>query len=138
MANLKNFDSINLVLNIESNLISQDQTFLNINGWYKIIKNSISGIFAQNNNLYFWWNGKDILITDEFKIEIESVNHNEKSLKMFKSDELLIQFNYTIQEQNLTFSPFEYIDESDFDWGVFLQKIVNNKKAKEEFVLNNM
>ena len=38
----------------------------------------------------------------------------------------------------LNISPFEYLDQEDFEWGGFIKKIINDENRKKTFIANLM
>ncbi|MCW5921687.1 MAG: hypothetical protein KIS77_05040 [Saprospiraceae bacterium] len=136
---LKNFDSANKYLDLDSNKIMEYSSQVKINGWYKLIDNIPSALLVTANRLYFIWNNKKKLITNNTYIKIDDLKDlNKKTLKLYEPAMLIFQFDYNVDDNYSNVTPFEYIDDEDFDWGLFVSNIINDTERKNNFIKNIM
>lgn len=135
---LKNFDSANEYLDLDSNKIIKCLSEVKINGWYKIIDNAPSALLVSANRLYFIWDSNKHLVTDSTYIKIDKSKILNNNLKLYEIETLIFQFNYDADENYSNLSPFEYIDDEDFDWGLFVSNIINDTERKNNFIKNIM
>lgn len=70
------------------------------------------------------------------KIEISGIN-TEKVFYLYDGTSMITKFIYPVEPSYNQLSPFEYLDDDEFDWGLFLLNIINNPLRKIEFINNN-
>ncbi|HBV14809.1 hypothetical protein [Chryseobacterium carnipullorum] len=109
-----------------------------INGWYKYINETLSAILVRDNNIYLLYGENNILIKKSYRVFLYRRNDTEYEFNLAEEDNILISFFFSQTCNKLNVSPFEYIDEDDFKWGVFLEKIINNEEKKINFITNLM
>lgn len=134
---LKNFDSMEDYYDLDShNFYVFGDLQKNI-GMYKISEGNMSAIIIEED-LIFLWQNQMFIISDDYhmKIRKEKIIDKHSVLKKFslyKLDLLLVEFNY-IAEVGYNIPPFDYIDDEDSDWGLFLLNIINNLERKKQFI----
>ncbi len=134
---LRNFEKANNYFDIESKKVIQLKGETKIQGWYNMIDNSLSALLVSQNKMYFMWEEDKYLIDDDISVKLINSYFPKRNLfKLFKLKKLLVQFYYKVPDNSLNFSPFEYIDEEDFNWGEFVAKRINNKEKKMAFIGN--
>lgn len=70
-------------------------------------------------------------ITNEYHIKLKDGNNNrERIFKLMKKDKFILSFIYEIDRIIEGNSPFEYIDDEDNDWGIFVENRINNLTKK--------
>lgn len=110
-----------------------------ISGWYKFINNKLTGLLVLNRKLYFLHGDDKYIVNDKFRVLIESTEINSiKRFRLFNGEKLIVSFSYNSPMQKLNIPPFEYIDEEDFRWGEFIEKIINDENRKNNFIMNLM
>lgn len=57
-------------------------------------------------------------------------NKRERIFKLMKKDKFILSFIYEIDSIIEGNSPFEYIDDEDNDWGIFVENRINNLTKK--------
>ena len=135
---LRNFDIAKQYFDYESKTEIEDGTNPKICGWYKYIDGLLTALFAADNNLYFSYHNDRFLITDNHKVLLSEHSQFDKNFSLLDNGEEVVRFLYPLPDPELNVSPFEYIDEEDFMWGEFIEKVINNSKSKEIFVVNTM
>lgn len=128
---LKSFDVFNEYLKLpdEKYYSYKDE---DINGWFKIVDNKISAIYALDNNLYFKYDFLEKRISEEAKVNIIPLLNNEKKFQLFLDSSLVIEFKYKSEDEKLKTEPFDYIEDEDFDWGLFVSNIINNRERRKQ------
>lgn len=134
---LRNFDFATKYFNLESKIELEDTSNPRINGWYKIINGLLSALLVEDNNIYFLYGDKRIRIMESCKVLLKNIN-TENELSLVRGSDVLIRFLYHLPDPKLNVSPFEYINESDFNWGEFLAEIINDRERQRNFVMNLM
>jgi hypothetical protein len=135
---LGSFDIFKEYYNIDEKRFCFFKTLQKTVGIYKIIENKLTGLLVEDNNLYFLYGEDKFLITDSHKVFLKVISKVENEFNLMNGDEVLVKFPYSLPNSELNVSPFEYIDEDDFNWGEFIAKIINDKKRQENFVTNLM
>ncbi|MET3129479.1 hypothetical protein ABID42_004603 [Arcicella rosea] len=140
MTILRNFDDANIFINLELKRNIQDSSISSCNGLYKLINNELSALFVSDYKLYFILGDEIKPVDDTFNVKIvNGSNGTEKLVKIFNDEVLVFQFSYAPPSTELlNIAPFEYIDEEDFNWGMFIENVINNKNRKRDFIRNLM
>lgn len=140
MTILRNFDDANMFFNLELKRNIQDSSISSCNGLYKYINNELSALFVSDYKLYFILGDEIKPVDDTFNVKIvNGSNGTEKLVKIFNDEVLVFQFSYAPPSTELlNIAPFEYIGEEDFNWGVFIGNVINNKNRKRNFIRNLM
>ena len=136
---LRNFDDVSMYFNLELKINIQNSSISSVNGIYKLIDNELSALLVLDYKLYFVLEDEIKLIDDTFSVNVENSDYdNNKIVKFFSNEILVFQFSYAPPNEFLNTSPFEYIEEEDFNWGMFIENIINNKHRKLTFIRNLM
>ncbi|RFS15040.1 hypothetical protein [Emticicia sp. C21] len=136
---LRNFNNAFQYFDFDSKKYIKKESISNINGWYMLIDNVFSGLLVLDSTLYFLWENEQFIVNDNLKVEIDRNYSQNKSLfKLLSFDRIIVQFAYETPKNLLNTSPFEYIDEDDFNWGEYLASIINNLDKKKQFLENLM
>lgn len=130
---LRNFDIAKQYFNYESKTEIEDGANPKIRGWYKYIDGLLTALFAADNNLYFLYHNDRFLITDHHKVLLSEHSQFDKKFSLLDNGEEVVRFLYPLPDPELSVSPFEYIDEEDFMWGEFIEKVINNSERKRSF-----
>lgn len=133
---LKNFDSFKEYLDLDSKEFYFFDKLHEVTGIYKIVKGTMTGLLVDDKKLYFLSGSDEILITEHHTVLLRQQNNTENEFMLLDRDEIVVKFLDSLPESNFNVSPFEYIDEEDFEWGEFLEKIINDNERKEAFISN--
>ena len=79
---------------------------------------------------------KEITLTATHRATVEKLADNKKKFSLFFNNDEIDRFEYIFSDELLNLSPFEYIDEEDFDWGFFLSEIINNPDRQRRLIDN--
>ena len=133
---LRNFYSANKVYDLTNKLLLTSTLNTKINGWYIENNDMFSAIYTIEYDLFLFVNEKEINITsDSYFAELVRLKDKE-NLKLYYDNVKEVEFIYDISESYSNVSPFEYIDDDDNNWGLFLIKIINDKNRKNNFIIN--
>lgn len=133
---LRNFYSANKVYDLRNKLLLTSTLNTKINGWYIENNDMFSAIYTIEYDLFLFVNEKEINITsDSYFAELVRLKDKE-NLKLYYDNVKEVEFIYDISESYSNVSPFEYIDDDDNNWGLFLIKIINDKNRKNNFIIN--
>ncbi|WP_428667806.1 hypothetical protein [Runella sp.] len=135
---LRNFDYATKFFDYKSKNEINDTSNPKINGWYKFISGILSALLVIENNLYFLYRDEMFLITDLHRVLLKETSKIENKFYLMNGNEVLVKFLYSLPESKLNVPPFEYIDETDFKWGDFIEKIINDRERKRSFIMNLM
>lgn len=134
MKYLKNFDEGSHFLDLESGEISVQNPEVDSIGWYKIIDEKVSAIYVKNGLVFLMYEEEVIPLNLEKKSRISTVDEKTKLFELIDKGKILISFLYEVENDLVGLPPFDFIDEEDFDWGLFLVNITNDPKRKTTFV----
>ncbi|MCO6505119.1 MAG: hypothetical protein J6568_06855 [Snodgrassella sp.] len=127
---LKNFDIAYQYINCENNNLIISNNLMKINGWCKNINNNLSALVVYDNKLFYLFD-KKYGITNEYHIKLKDGNNKrERIFELMKKDKFILSFIYEIDRIIEGNSPFEYIDDEDSDWGIFVENRINNLTKK--------
>lgn len=135
---LRNFDIAVKYFDYISNYEVENHSTPKICGWYKFIDGQISALLVNENKLYFRYGVNTYLISRSHKVTINKINNNESKFSLVDGNRVIAMFNYLNPVPFLNLPPFDFINQADQDWGMFLEKILNNEERKRNFVLNLM
>jgi hypothetical protein len=132
---LKNFDFAKKYFDFESKIEYEEIANPKIHGWYKFINEIFTALLVKDNDLHFLYGDNKILIQDNYKVLLNTTNNPlEKKFTILNTEEPLFSFYYPLPNPQFSSSPFEYIDDEDFKWGDFIEKIVNNQDRRRGFI----
>lgn len=135
---LRNFDFATKYFDYASKTEFANTSNPQINGWYKYIDSLFSALLVKNNKIYFIYGEQKILLNESHRVLIKRINHTQSEFRFIDGSNILIKFLYQLPDPIFNASPFEYIDEDDFEWEEFIAKIVNNQELQRNFVMNLM
>lgn len=109
-------------------------------GLYKIVdNNTFTAIYVEDSKLFFIYDSNTSIITDDYQVVLSKTNKKYwKKAEFYKADSLILEFTYEWQESYVDIPPFSFIEDEDFDWGLFLSNIINDKKRKDRFIKAKM
>ncbi len=131
---LKNFDVFKEYFNLDTKEFCSFEQLQKTVGIYKTLDGIMTGLLVEDTNLYFLYGEEKFLITDSYKVLLKKISKAESEIALSVGNEELVKFLYPIPNLELNVTPFEYIDEEDFKWGEFIEKIVNDKERRRNFV----
>ncbi|MCR8559143.1 hypothetical protein KXD93_15910 [Mucilaginibacter sp. BJC16-A38] len=107
-------------------------------GWFTDIDGLISGLFADHNKLFLQLNDLRYVVDERTTAKTEILNVNgQRKFSLFDETSLIASFKYSVEIAFNHIPPVEYLDDDEFDWGLFLSNIINNASRKTEFINNN-
>ena len=133
---LRNFDSASTYFNSQLKIELKDINNPKINGWYKIINDRISALFVRDSQLYFKYGSLEKLINGDLHVVINKKSINEAEFSLCDEDNVLVNFLYDVPNSIVITSPFEYLNDDDFQWGIFIMNIINDKERRGNFIRN--
>jgi len=135
---LRNFDFATKYFDYESKTELEKTPHSPIKGWYKFINELLTGLLVTNNKLYFLYGDDKILINESHRVLLKGSTTTKTEFSLFYGNDIILKFLCPLPDLKINVSPFEYIDEEDFNWGAFIAKIINDGERKRNFVMNIM
>lgn len=132
---VRNFEAFNQYYDIDSNSFITSISVMDIIGWYKTVDKFVSILFVKNNKLNISLGDVNHQVNDNTQAKIEDLSDKMKRFMLLESNKVILFFDYDFQSNYSATSPFEYIDDEDFDWGLYLSNIVNNKNKRNNIIL---
>lgn len=103
-----------------------------------MIKSIMTGLFVEDGILYFLFGEEKFVVTEFYQVLLEEKSDVENKFSLINGNDVIVSFLYSKPDAKLNVSPFEYIDEDDFNWGEFIAKVVNDKERQRSFIKNLM
>jgi hypothetical protein len=142
---LKNILKWDSYFDIESNEEIINSNYLPIIGWFTYIDGNMSKLYVENGELYFSYIDFLLHIKKCYFVRLKELkqldDHTISKVfslfekRLFKKDKKLLEFEYTA-EVNYNIPPFDYIDDEDSDWGLFVANIINSTERKKNLLKN--
>mgnify|MGYP006357738991 FL=1 len=136
MCLLKSFEKGNEYKDIISNTIYILSFNENSVGWFKYIKGVLSAVYVQENSLFFKFGNYCVNVFDIIECSVTYIDDNYSSFTLYDVNRLKINFCYKHNKELYAIEPFDYIDEEDYDWGIFLCNIINDKERTMNIIQN--
>lgn len=134
-----NYDLFKEYYNIDTKQFCYFENIQKTIGMYINIKGILNGILVEDGLLYFFYGEENFLITESHQVLLEVKSNTESKFSLINGNDVLVEFLYSKPSSELLYcSPFEYIDEDDLDWGVFIEKIINDKERQRNYIMNKM
>lgn len=133
---LRNFDYANKYFDYVTKVEMENNKVDKINGWYKFINGILVALLVLDNKLYYLYDSDKYLLTNNFKVVLEKNDLLNKCVfNIFDNQKKLISYSYNLPDQTINITPFEYIDDEDFKWEEFVEKIINNDSRRNDFIV---
>lgn len=136
MTLLKSFDAYNLYFDVDSKSIIESVSVVRYFGWYKVVNDLLTGLLVKSRKLYFLYGTSEILVSDQFHSEIKHNDESNSTLELYEGSELICKLTYQTDNFLHGIAPFEYIDEEDFDWGLYISNTINNPETRSNLIDN--
>jgi hypothetical protein len=133
---LSNFDVFKEYYDLDTKQFCSFESAQKNVGTYKIIGNIMIGLLVEDKELYFLYGNDKFLITESYRVLIKERSKLENEFTLLNGNDVIVRFLYPLPDPKLNISPFEYIDEDDFKWGDFIEKIVNNPERRKRYMSN--
>ena len=95
--------------------------------------NKLIAVFAKNNKMYFQYGESIIEINDDCNVLHKELTKEQREFRFYKKGELLFSNKYIVDLSLYGIQPFDYIEEEDFDWGLLMSNLINDKERREVF-----
>lgn len=128
---LQSFDSAKEFLDTETLLVKISEDKAVTSGWYKIVNGKICAFYVKNSNLILKYGENDFLISGLSKAKSILIKDCIYTFQLFHQSRIVCEFLYESDKSLFNIAPFDYLDEEDFDWGLFLSNIINDTERKE-------
>ncbi len=136
--NITSFDSIFTCLDYSH--LKQFKIHVNDVTWgsYLLVGEKLVVIFFEGERLMMTVATHLFHITENTSAKIDEVDTSKKLFKLFENENLLVEFEYTLHDPHYKIPPFEYLDEEQYDWGLFISNIINNHARQSLIIENNV
>jgi hypothetical protein len=101
-------------------------------GWYSQLAGQLVSLFAFAGDLYLRLNEKPYRLDESRRVEY-SRHENESNLTLLERGQIIATLSYAPVEISppLDEDPTGFIDEEDFDFGLFLSNVLENPARRE-------
>ena len=131
---LKSFDQVGKYYDIlSSKIVSSNEERKSV-GWFKMINRSMSALYVENQNIVYYFNKQTWIINPAHKAVTKIIKDHKKSFSLLVGHSIAHKFVYIFDDKLMSVMPFGYIDEEDFDWGLFLSQIINDQERQNRII----
>ena len=101
-------------------------------GWYSLLGGQMVSLYALGGDLYLLMNGKSYHLDHGSSVEF-SRQASENELTLRQNGEVLAKLRYLRPEidPSLDEDPSGFVDEEDFDFGLFVFNVLANQDRRE-------
>jgi hypothetical protein len=106
----------------------------NVDGWFSEATYGTFMLFKNKNRIYFSVYGTEFMLDDKTAVEV-SGPRTKRLLQVIHEDKVIFETYYTpIGEGMIKGDPTPFIEDEDFDFGLFVSNISKNPKRKDVFL----
>lgn len=132
---VRNFDSFKEYYSIESKEFCSSDSEVEIIGWYKIIDDTICALFVENSGLCIFWKNEKYFVEDHDSMTVFNTKFSTvKKIVYMKNGQPVFDLEYEVEENYCKNTSLDYIEDEDFDWGLFLSNVINNDARKKNII----
>lgn len=136
---LRNFELHNILFDLESGEEFKNlEPVINIYGWYRQIEGVLTALYVEKNELYFLFGTTKFQVGDDCKVDLKQLTENTMELLIYHKEDLIVRFSLPFIPKFTYPAPFDYLNELEQDWGLFIQEIINNPVRRRNMISNLM
>lgn len=136
---LRNFELHHLLFDLESGKEFRHlKRVTNIYGWYRQIEGVLTALYVEKNELYFLFGTTTFRVGDNNKVDLIQLAENRMELLIYHKENLIVRFSFPLIAKFNYPAPFDYLNDLEQDWGLFIQEIFNNPVRRRNMISNLM
>lgn len=136
---LRNFELHDILFDLESGKEFKNlEPVTNIYGWYRQIEDVLTALYVERNELYFLFGTTKFQVGEDCKVELIQLVENTKELLIYHKEDLTVRFSFPFAPKLNYPAPFDYLNDLEQDWGLFIQEIFNNPVRRRNMISNLM
>jgi len=131
---LRSFDNATEYLNvdtIERELLPAGQKVV---GWFKMIHSLPCMLVVEHERLLIKYNHTSIEINETTEANTLPVANRVSQFELMSDEGFTLKFTYEHEQVASSEAPFDYIEDEDFNWGLFLSNIVNDHSRTQALI----
>jgi hypothetical protein len=132
---LQSFDNANECMELNKLILTKKTVGIRTAGWYKHLEGKLSALYVRSGFFFVRYDTVDVSINNDMTARVIG-NGIKWKFSLVKGDNLIIEFDYPISYDNINpeydFTPF--VEDEDFNWGLFLSNIINNKSRMDNII----
>jgi hypothetical protein len=134
---LQSFQNYDKILNLSNhNILNKIETTGPTSGWYTHINEALCYLLFDKIQIFFSF-GERVYKIDESIVAKLLKSESENVFELYKKEDLLISFTYPKTPEYLEGNIFGFVEDEDFDWGLFLVNIINSR-ARQEIIFEEI
>ncbi len=131
---LAQYDPEQGVFSIKTKTESGDQVTEKTDGFFSVLSDVFVALYRSEHALFLCVGDQRIVLTDDLRINV-SGGADQRQLIVKKHSTIITQLTYCLdEEENLADDPTPFIEDEDFDFGLFVANVANNHKRKQVFL----
>ena len=132
---IKDYDSATRYYDLDSQTLLYDNSGLSVSGWFRKEGENLTAIYVEEGSLILLINDTKYEVGDQTYVEVKTTSSAAYAIfELLENHKKVAEVRYKVGERYNIQPPFEYLDDEDFDWGVFIAGIVNDKLRKRNFI----
>jgi hypothetical protein len=136
---LRNFELHDILFDLESGKEFENlEPVTNIYGWYRQIEDVLTALYVEKNELYFLFGTTTFHVGDHCKVDLIQLTENTMELLIYHKEDLIVRFSFPFAPKFNYPTPFDYLNDLEQDWGLFIQEIINNPIRRRNMISNLM
>lgn len=126
---LQSFQKHLLILNLADKKVEEKNTVSIITfGWYYYVEKVLTYLLFEENRVIFCYDSLEFEIDENF--EARCIKTEEDFIfELYKKNNLILNFFY--KSEYVLDDMFGFIEEEDFNWGLFLSNVINSIERRE-------
>lgn len=136
---LRNFELYDILFDLESGEEFKNlEPVTNIYGWYRQIEDVLTALYVEKNELFFLFGITTFQVGDQCKVDLIQLAEDTMELLIYHKEDLIVRFSFPFAPKFNYPAPFDYLNDMEQGWGLFIQEIINNPVQRRNLISNLM
>jgi len=131
---LQSFDRNKEYLELDTRQIFETSEEVLVCGWYKWLDKILTAIYVMDNDVYFLNDDKSILLESSILPSVDEIDGSSAIFMLYQHNKIITEFKYDFDKSLHGVAPFDWFDEEDFDWGMFLKRLISDKERQKRII----
>ena len=92
------------------------------------VQGRVMALYAIDGNLHFWIDKEDFILADDVEVDFERLRNGSNHIRLLHDKTVLFDWMYEqpVIEPRLGVDTTAFVDEEDFDFGLFVFNVLND------------
>jgi hypothetical protein len=138
---LRDFENYDSVIELSKIIVTEvnDNSSACVAGVYKNFNENKVFLYRKEGKLKLGINDKEILVTNRTRVILNVTNFNNYNLSVYDDNKLFFELNYFFDSKDYIFEEdyvSSFIEEEDFNFGLFLENVINNEGRRNSVFIH--